>query len=203
MISFLRGTVAAKSAGALLLDVGGVGYELHMAASSLERVPDPGAEATVLVVESFGMYGGGASLYGFAAAEERELFETLRDHVPATGAKKALEYMDKAARSLPDFRRAVLEKDARILAGVFGFSRKTADKLILALKDKLGPAPERAARAREPELLSPALSQVSSALAALGYRSTEVKGALQALREDGSALDAPVEELVRRALKRL
>lgn len=202
MIAFLKGVVAEKKAPRVVLDCQGVGYEVTVAASTAERLPGVGAEAKLLVVESFAMYGGGASLYGFAEAEEKELFETLRDHVPGTGAKKALEYLDKAAKSLPDFRRAVLEKDARILAAVFGFSKKTADKLILALKDKLAPAAERG-RIRELAELSPTLTQVSSALAALGYRSAEIKAALDALRARPEARDGQVEELVRLALKQL
>ena len=87
------------------------------------------------VAESVAMYGGGVTLYGFLTPSDKEMFLTLRDCVPGTGAKKALEYLDKASKSLPDFRRAVLEKDAKVLTGVFGFTRKTAERLIDALKE--------------------------------------------------------------------
>ena len=201
MIVHLKGVVAQKKEGAVVLDVNGVGYEVYVADATLARMPGEGGEARLSVVESFGMYGGGTTLYGFADAEEKELFEIFRDNVPSTGAKKALEYLDKAAKSLPDFRRAILEKDAKILAAVFGFSKKTADKLILALKDKLGPVPAHAGHIREIVDLSPSLTQVSSALAALGYRSAEVKAAIENIRTE--AKDRSVEELVRLALKKL
>lgn len=202
MIAFLQGTIAAKGSGRLVLDVGGVGYEVLAAASTLERLPPPGQTAKLLIAESFGMYGGGTTLYGFADAEERELFDTLRENVPSTGAKKALELLDKAAKSLPDFRRAIFEKDARILAGVFGFSKKTADRLILSLKDKLAPGPGhgRGFRAAEP---SPALGQVQNALAALGYKAAEARAVLDQVQGELGGRAASVEEMVRLALKRL
>lgn len=201
MIVFLKGILVEKQPGRAILDVGGVGYEVHMAASSLEKLPAPGAPVSVLVVESFGIYGGGASLYGFAEREERDLFETLRGNVPGTGAKKALEYLDKAAKSLPDFRRAILEKDARILAGVFGFSKKTADKLILALKDKIEAVPSGAARRFSAAI--PEGSQVAQALLNLGYRAPEIKGVLAIVDEQLAGRGASLEETLRLALKNL
>ena len=61
-----------------------------------------------------GMYGGGITLYGFLSLEEKEIYLLLRE-IPGTGAKKALDYLDKISKSAPDFRRAILEGDARAL----------------------------------------------------------------------------------------
>jgi Holliday junction DNA helicase RuvA len=135
------------------------------------------------------------------------MFLTFRDNVPATGAKKALEYLDKASKSLPDFRRAVLEKDAKVLTGVFGFTRKTAERLIDSLKDTIEAislsGSERLVRAGGASAPAGAMGQALSALAALGYHPSEARAALSAVAEEhpGEALDA--ERIIRLALKRL
>lgn len=202
MIASLRGVVLSKELDRVVLEVGGVGYEILITAATASRLPGTGGEAFLHVAESFGMYGGGATFYGFLAPSERQLFDAFKEHIPGTGAKKSLEYLDKASKSLPDFRRAVLERDAKILSGVFGFSKKTADKLIESLKDKLEavhvPGAEKLARV--PDVSAGALTQALSALEALGYKQTEARAALQSI--DGAA-DLQVEQIVRMALKRL
>jgi Holliday junction DNA helicase RuvA len=207
VIASLRGTVIAKDLEGLVLEVGGVGHEVHVTAAAASRLPAPGAEAFLLVVPSYAMYGGGETLYGFLSESEKALFCVFRDEIPGTGAKKALEYLDKASKSLPDFRRAVMERDEKLLCGVFGFTRKTATKLVSALKDKLedmrvpgAPHMQKAA-----DILPPSGSwrQALSALEALGYKPAEVRSALQSLAEEHGGADVPAEQLVRQALKRL
>jgi Holliday junction DNA helicase RuvA len=203
----LRGVVLDKTLESVILECGGVGYEVLVTAATASRLPERGGEALLYIAESFGMYGGGATLYGFASPSERQLFETFKEHVPGTGAKKSLEYLDRASKSLPDFRRAILEKDAKVLAGVFGFTKKTADKLVEALKDKLEgvhvPGAEKIARKDAADLGTGSLAQALNALGALGYKPNEARAALQAITEEGGASELPVEQLVRLALKKL
>ena len=71
----------------------------------------------------------------FSSLEEKEIYLLLRE-IPGTGSKKALEYLDKISKSAPDFRRAILEGDSRALVSLFGFTKKTAEKMIVALKDR-------------------------------------------------------------------
>lgn len=207
MIASLRGTVQRKEEGLLVLEVGGVGYEIHMTATALASLPDKADEVLVQIEESMGMYGGGTTLYGFLTPSEKTMFRTFKDHIPSTGAKKALEYLEKACKSLPDFRRAILEQDGRLLTGVFGFTKKTADRLIDALKDKIEGVPlsgsERLARPSADAVPQSALSQAMSALSSLGYKPSEAKAALAAVAEEtgGKALEA--EQILRMALKRL
>ena len=207
MIASLRGPVLVKELDRVILECGGVGYEVSVTAATASRLPAPGGEALLYIAESFGMYGGGATLYGFLGASDRQLFEAFKEHVPGTGAKKALEYLDRASKSLPDFRRAIMEKDAKLLTGVFGFTKKTADKLVEALKDKLEavhvPGAEKLARSHEPEMSTAALSQALSALAALGYKPAEARGVLQAIAQEQPGAELAVEQIVRIALKRL
>ena len=163
MIAALRGTLLSKEPDKIVLEAAGVGYEVFVTSSTSARLPAPGQATSLHVAESFAMYGGGATLYGFLAPPEKAMFLAFRDSVPSTGAKKALEYLEKASRSLPDFRRAILEKDSKLLTGVFGFTKKTADRLIEALKDKLEAVPvsgpEKLARSAGGEAASSALSQ--------------------------------------------
>lgn len=206
MIASLRGTVLSKDLESLILEVGGVGREIHVTAATASRAP-AGAEILLMVVPSYAMYGGGETLYGFLDASEKALFCAFRDEIPGTGAKKALEYLEKAAKSLPDFRRAVIERDEKMLCAVFGFSKKTAAKIVDALKGKLDEVRVSGAphiqKLSEPPLPAGSWSQALSALESLGYKPAEVRSALQALAEEHGGRDLPAENLVRQALKRL
>ena len=205
MIASLRGVVLSKDLESLIVEVAGVGHEIHVTAATASRVP-AGAEVLLMVVPSYAMYGGGETLYGFLDASEKAMFCAFRDEIPGTGAKKALEYLDKASKSLPDFRRAVIDRDEKMLAAVFGFSKKTATKIVDALKGKLddvrvGGSPH-IQKLSEPALLG-SWAQALSALESLGYKPSEVRTALQSLAEEHSGKDLPAELLVRQALKRL
>ena len=207
MIASLRGSVVSKDLESLVLEVGGVGHEVHVTGVTASKLPAPGAEALLLVVPSYAMYGGGETLYGFLSQPEKEMFCAFRDEIPGTGAKKALEYLDKASKSLPDFRRAVIDRDEKLLCGVFGFSKKTASKIIDALKGKMDEL--RVAGSPHLQKISGSLpaagawSQALTALQSLGYKAPEVRLALQALAEEHGGEDMPAEQLVRQALKRL
>ncbi|HVO33865.1 MAG TPA: Holliday junction branch migration protein RuvA [Elusimicrobiota bacterium] len=201
MIGSLRGKVLHKSPGQVTIDVQGVGYEVSVALAAYDRLPVEGDEVLLYICESMGMYGGGITLYGFLAPDEKDLYLLLKE-IPGTGAKKALDYLDKIAKSSPDFRRAVLESDSRSLISLFGFTKKTADKIIVALKDKMaGVRPtgtEKWSSALQPQGMAEALA----ALVHLGYRESEARSALDRLpatvRREGSTTD-----LVREALKQL
>ena len=209
MIACLKGTLLEKSSDDLILDVSGVGYEVSVAPGTLRRIGNAGEPLELFISESTALYGGGTTLYGFLSREEKEIFLCLRE-VPSTGAKKALEYLDKASRSLPDFRRAVLDGDARMLSGVFGFTSKTAERLIAALKDKLadGTHSIAAGRARILEIAGGGgrgrvMQQALDALVSLGYKPAESRQTLQSLSAEIQGKEPSVEEIVRLALKRL
>lgn len=207
MIGYLKGNLLEKNKDCVLLEVQGTGYEVLMASFSLERLPGTGEPLEVFISESAGMYGGTITLYGFLSREEKEIFKVLKENVPNTGARKALEYLDKAAKSLPDFRRAILEKDSQMLAGAFGFTKKTAERLIAALKDKLPGAlipGESRLRRMEDGTLSE-FSQALTALTSLGYKASEARGALSSLQEElGPQIRGrDLESLIRLCLKKL
>jgi Holliday junction DNA helicase RuvA len=201
MIGSLRGILLHKQPGQILIDVQGIGYDVLTTVSVFDRLPALGQELQLYIAESMGMYGGGITLYGFLTLEEKEIYALLKE-VPGTGSKKALDYLDKISKSSPDFRRAILESDARALVSLFGFTRKTADKMIVSLKDRLAglrlSGKEKWSQSTVPTVLSEALA----ALTQLGYRESEARAALDRLppqtRTDGSTT-----ELVKEALRQL
>jgi len=204
MIVSLRGKIMDKDGERVVIEAAGVGYEVAVSASTAQRLPDPGAETRLFVSESVAMYGGATTLYGFASREEKQLFLTFKS-LPSVGAKKALEHLEKASRSLPDFRRAVLDGDVKVMTGMFRFTKKTAERLISGLKEKLAPAAGEGTAGRSGKTPAPTgpLAQALDALAALGYRQAEARTALESVQAELGTDTAPVEDIVRRALRRL
>ncbi|MFA5139471.1 MAG: Holliday junction branch migration protein RuvA [Elusimicrobiota bacterium] len=201
MIAHLRGTLVEKGAERVVLDAGGVGYEVAVSPAAAARLPREGAEASLFIAESVGMYGGGTTLYGFVTREERQMFDSFRG-LPNTGAKKALELLEKASRSLPEFRRAIAQGDAKVLTGLFGFTRKTADRLLAGLKDDF-PAAVGPSRSAVAPTAGSATGKALEALSNLGYRPPECRAAMEEVHRELEGREAPVEELIRLALRRL
>lgn len=201
MIGSLRGTLLGKTPGQVLVDVQGIGYEVSVTLAAYDRLPEAGQEIQLYVNESMGMYGGGITLYGFLSQEEKEIYLLLRE-IPGTGAKKSLDYLDKISKSAPDFRRAILEADPRALVSLFGFTKKTADKMIAALKDKMAGLRVAGREKWTPSLQSTGVSEAIAALIHLGYRESEARTVLDRLPAQ-IRTDASTTDLVREALKQL
>ena len=184
MISFLEGRVAEKTGERVVLAVGGVGYEVAVPAQTLTRLPPPGRLArlfTRLQVRDDTMV-----LYGFAAAEERIVFDHLVT-VSGVGPKMALAVLSTLS---PDaLRRAVATGDTAALTLVPGIGKKVAGRIVLDLKDRLGTG--------EASTTGP-LAEVREALLALGLSAQEARDALAALPPEG---DRPVEDILRDALR--
>lgn len=196
MITFLDGELVEKEPGRIVLDVHGIGYEVAVPLSSHERLPPAGARcrvATWLCIRE-----DAHSLFGFATQEERALFVLLMS-VSGIGPKTALNAL--SGMSVRELKGAIAGGDAKRISSVPGIGRKTAERLILELKDKIpaGEAAEAMAggddrptdvRARDGVL----------ALIALGFKQADAQAAV---REALPALkpEDPVQELVRRALR--
>jgi Holliday junction DNA helicase RuvA len=190
VIAFLTGTVVGKSAGAALLDVGGVGFRLLMSTRSLASLPAMGDSVTVHTY--LNVREDELTLFGFESEDERSLFETLIS-VSGVGPKVALSVLS-ALR--PDaLRAAVASDDVAVLSSVPGVGKKTAQRLALELKDKLDlPDLGEGARGARPA----AAAEVREALLSMGFTSTEAAAALRGA-EDG----ATAEQLLKAALKSL
>ena len=200
MISFLKGTLDQKTLDSVILDVSGIGYKISIPFSTSEKLPSAGKEIKLYIVESSPMYGGSTVFYGFLTEEERDMFNLLKEEVPGTGAKKALDYLEKVTKSLSDFRDAVVRKDIGMLTGVFGFTKPTAEKILHALKDKIGEISISGARKwalpTEPGIQSEAVAGLIS----LGYKEIHARSAVEKIL-NGSDNGLSVEDVITRALR--
>ena len=185
MISHIEGRVAEKRAGELVLDVNGIGFLLLCPASTIAAAPAAGE--TFRCYTHFSVYDGGMDLYGFASKEDREMFRRLCS-VSGVGSRTALGVL--STLSLRDLSLAILTGDAASIARAPNVGKKTAQRIILELKDKvdqqdvdMGGAP--AAAALNPD----AAQEAVQALLALGYSGTEAQRAVNAVRDKADTAD--------------
>ncbi len=199
MISFVRGKVARALPNLLWVDVGGVGYEIHVPMGAFDHAPE-GSDLRVLThlhVREDAM-----TLYGFANEEQRELFLLLVERVTGIGPKLAMTILGGLPTA--SFKAAVVNADATALARIRGVGKKTAERIVLELKDKLGVAEvwQQAAAASPAES---ARHDAVLALLALGYKQVDAVKAVRAASESGGVdgEDAGADALVRAALRQL
>ena len=191
MIGHLRGRLVRKAPPALIIDVNGVGYELEAPMSTFYRLPEVGAEVvlnTHLVVREDAQL-----LYGFATEDERRLF---RDLLRVTGIGPKIGLALLSGIDVETFMRCVEAEDAEALTRIPGIGRKTAERLLVEMRDRiraLGQLPPAAAKSAS----GGARAEAFAALVALGYRPVEVNRLLQGVEQEG----AGTEELIRRALQ--
>src|SRR5262245_20954334 len=189
MIGWLRGRlVSEEPSGALLLDVGGVGYEVTVPLGALGRARSTGDEIELFVHTH--VREDALDLFGFPSDEERRVFRLLLS-IPNVGPKTAVGVL--SALSVADLARAVSAGDLARLGKVPGIGKKTAERLVLELKDKLATAGSEGVvpGARLPP--SDARGRLLSALTNMGYRAAEAEKAVLSL---GPKVDqAPIGEL--------
>lgn len=199
MISFIRGTLVDCEEDKVIVDVGGVGYGIYMAGSAMGMLPPVGSEVklhTYLSVKEDAM-----KLYGFFTRDDLRVFKLLIG-VNGIGPKGGLGVL--SVLSPDDLRFAVLSNDVKAICAAPGIGKKTAEKLILELKDKLH-LEDVLEHLEETPLSGGASggqgeiqSEAVQALVALGYGSTE---ALRAVKQVSLREDTDVEEVLKQALK--
>lgn len=199
MIAFLEGRLVEALPTQVLIEVHGVGYEVLIPLSSFDKLPAPGQPVrllTHLVVREDAHV-----LYGFATAAERDLFRLLIHTVSGIGPKLALNIL--SGMNPTAFRGAVAAGDVKALSRIPGVGRKTAERLVVELRDKVGAAGTWEA-ASEQRGLSEADRRVNDAVLALIALDFKPPEAHEAVRAAQALLgpEATVEELVRAALKR-
>ena len=190
MIAYLKGEVLEVKEDGVVIVCGGVGYEVNLAHSSALELT-AGTEAALYVAESISPYDG-TVLYGFLNKEDKDLWLLFKTAIPNTGPKKAMEFLNKALRSVADFHNAILKRDPKILTGIFGFTAKTAEKLINSLKDKMKIKVMDEA---------PYMSGVLEALSALGYSAAEARRAMEKLYAEGINPNDKIENIIKEALR--
>lgn len=191
MIGRLRGQIAQISPQQLLIDVGGVGYEVEISLNTFAALADVKSEAVVfthLVVREDAQL-----LFGFSSADERELFRTLIK-VNGVGPKMALAILSGLDAS--SFAACILDGDVKTLTGLPGVGKKTAERLIIEMRDKV----TTLAGEHRPEIdavTANIADDAEAALIGLGYRPQEAALALTKLEDPGQDLEA----LIKQALK--
>jgi holliday junction DNA helicase RuvA len=199
MITFLHGKLVEALPTHLVVDVQGVGYEALIPLSSFARLPEPGQPVrllTQLVIRE-----DSHTLYGFMSVEERDLFRLLVNTVSGIGPKIALNIL--SGISVQAFRGAVANGDVKALSQVSGVGRKTAERIVVELKDKIGIAGAWEAASAQRGLApdEQRLNDAVLALIALGFKQVE---AHDSARQAQAVLgpQTTVENLVRACLKK-
>ncbi|HEY4302089.1 MAG TPA: Holliday junction branch migration protein RuvA [Candidatus Didemnitutus sp.] len=196
MITRISGTLLSATALTAVIETGGIAYEVHIPVTTAEKLPAPGKAA---ILHTLVVYREDAhTMYGFATDEERDFFRLLVEKVSGVGPKTALTVLSKL--SLPVLRGAIAQGDVALLSKCPGIGRKTAERLVVELRDKLGGTSSAAAIlpavAGQPESR---LHDAVLALVALGYKAADAD---KAIRQASTALGptASTEALIKRAL---
>jgi len=181
----------------LVVDVGGVGYQVFVPISSFDSLnPRQGQEITLLT--HLHVRENAHTLYGFASSEERDIFLLLVDRVSGIGPTIAMAVLSGMA--VEHFKQAVVAEDVKALSAIKGLGKKTAERIVLELKDKVGVAEtwqveqdgsETGAASRDAEL----------ALLALGFKQGDARKAIKAVL--GRVPEMAAENLIREALREL
>lgn len=194
MIGSLRGRLAAKQAPGIIIECGGVGYEVETPMSTFLELPTVGEELfihTHLLVREDAQL-----LYGFATMDERHLFRTLLK-VSGVGAKMGLAIL--SAMTVADFERYVQLEDSAMLVKIPGVGKKTAERLIIEMRDKIDKQPGAANVPGATRVSGDARSEAVDALVSLGYKPTEVKRLLAQI----DVKDQSAEDIIRLALRQV
>lgn len=187
MVYTIEGVVAMKGDGFAVIETGGIGFKVLMGREAARRMPAPGARAKCFT--SLRVHDDELSLYGFPDGPSQRLFELLTS-VPGVGPKSALSLLDLDATER--LIAAILEKKIDLLTRAPGIGRKTAERVVVELQNKLDLSHAAGIAARMDMAV-----EVEEALAGLGYQRGEAKRAVGAVE----GKDLPFEEYFRAALK--
>jgi len=195
LIATLFGELKHVLSGSVIVEVAGVGFEVVVSQTTREAMPAPGS--IVFLHTYLHLREEDLRLFGFAGAEEKQLFLLLID-LPKVGVKTALDIV--STFTVNEFRRIVLKEDLARLTQVPGVGRKTAERLLFELKERLERLPEQAEAHRPAEVEEDLFEQAVQGLMYLGCK---YPVAVDAVRRAAEVLgsDAPLEELIREGLK--
>ena len=200
MIGFIRGELAEKGDGYIIVDVNGVGYEIFVPANSRAYLSEEGRE--VMVYTAMMVKEDDVSLYGFMRKGELDAFRKLIT-VNGVGAKAAISIL--SSFTLEQIQQAIAFEDVKTITKANGIGKKTAERIVLELKDKFGAAAAQEAFQEATgsdvgaDVVSDGRSEAVSALRALGYTRGEAMSALSSVEDS----DLTAEEYIKRALRNL
>jgi Holliday junction DNA helicase RuvA len=195
MFAYISGKLVTKTPFQAIIDVNGVGYDIHIPLKTYDKLPDKGKNATLFIYFSFSETEG-IRLFGFHTSEEKELFKILLS-VSKIGPKIAISVL--SSLSTQDFLTAIHMSDTKLIASVPGLGKKTAERLIIELKDKVG----------KMDLIKlPALSEekafifeAETALTTLGYKPITIRSAMNHLLKNQTFNSS--EEIIKAVIKYL
>ena len=201
MIGQIRGTLIGRQAPEILVDVGGIGYEIQVPMTTLYQLPELGQPVTLLT--HFVVREDAQQLFGFAESADRRLFRELIK-VSGVGPRLALTLL--SGMDAADFARCLQRDDVAALVALPGVGRKTAERLLVEMRDKAGDwldelSPESAAQAETGKAGAhdnDQRAEAEQALVALGYKLTE---AAKLIAAADAAPETPSKELIRLALR--
>jgi Holliday junction DNA helicase RuvA len=199
MITSVSGTLVSATPLAAVIECGGLGYEVHIPVTTAERLPAPGQAARLHTLAVYRE--DSQTLYGFATAEERDFFRLLVEKVTGVGPKMALSVMSKL--SLPTLKSAIASGDVGLLSKCPGIGKKTAERLVIELRDTVGAAGLVITAKTAGDAATPAtdnrIGDAVLALTALGYKAADAD---KAVRQAWVALGptATTEALIKKAL---
>jgi len=199
MITFLQGKLVEALPTQVVVNVNGLGYEVLIPLSSFDKLPPPGGDVkllTQLIVREDAHI-----LYGFMTVGERELFRLLVNSVSGIGPKTALNIL--SGMNAVTFRGAVANGDVKSLSQISGVGKKTAERIVVELRDKMGTAGALEAASAKHALSADdqKTNDATLALMALGFKQIEAHDAVRAAQAMLGAT-ASVEQLVRACLKK-
>jgi Holliday junction DNA helicase RuvA len=199
VITFLEGRLTNALPTQAVIDVNGVGYEVIIPLSSYDKLPSPGQPVRILT--HLHVREDAQILYGFMTAAERDLFRLLVNNVSGIGPKLALAVL--SGMSVTHFKAAVVNSDVAMLSKISGVGKKTAERIVLELKDKVGVAAawEAASAAHAPTPEQEQANEAVLALIALGYKQVDAHRTVHDLQQ--RERDKSAEELVKLALKQM
>ena len=200
MITFLEGKLVEALPTQIVMAVHGVGYQVLIPLSSFDKLPPLGSEVKILT--HLQVREDAHVLYGFFSAAERDLFRLLINHVSGIGPKTALDVL--SGTSITAFKAAVVSSDVASLARTKGIGKKTAERIVVELKDKVGVAAawEAASSAHSPSPQDIIINDAVLALISLGYKQVDAHKAVKQALDAANGV-AGTEELVRQGLKKL
>ena len=200
MIGRLRGLLAWKQPPHLLIDANGVGYELEASLTTFQTLPELGAE--VVLFTHLAVREDAHALYGFASTDERALFRNL---IRVAGVGPRLALLILSGMSADAFVRCVRDGDALALTRLPGIGKKTAERLIIEMRDRIGElalGPATGAGAKAPVAAASPTEDAVSALVALGYKLPEASRMVQAIEAEGLSSEALIRQALQASVRR-
>ena len=192
MIGSLRGRLARKHPPQIVLECGGVGYEIETPMSTFLELPETGSDVllhTHLVVREDAQ-----TLFGFSTEEEKSLFRALLK-VSGVGAKMGLAIL--SGMTVGDFQRCVQQEDSARLVKIPGVGKKTAERLIIEMRDRIDITSAELAVGKAPGTRADPRNEAFDALISLGYKTNEINRLLAKL----DIAEKSAEDIIRLALR--